>query len=270
METHGFLRVAAASPELRLADCPFNADRTLALMARAEGQGVNVVVFPECGLTGYTCHDLFHHHTLLKAARDALHRVVERRANVYRGVAVVGLPLAVDGQVYNCAAVIHDGEILGIVPKTYLPNYKEFYDARYFCPADSAVFTDVKLDSSGEETSFRHEPAVRVRQYTRLHPRGGNLRRPVDAGPAQLAGGRDGCDRLRQPLGQQRGDRQGGLPSATRHESVRALPGGVRLFLVRGGRILHRHRLRRALPDRGERHAAGGVGAVSPRRSPAR
>ena len=72
MNTHGFLRVAAACPELRVADCPFNADRTLALMARAEGQGVNLLVFPECGLTGYTCHDLFHLQSLQRAAEEAL------------------------------------------------------------------------------------------------------------------------------------------------------------------------------------------------------
>ncbi len=121
-------------------------------MARAEGQGVNLIVFPECGLTGYTCNDLFHHQTLLKAAEDALERVVERGAKIFRGIAVVGFPLGVEGQVYNCAAVIHDGKILGIVPKTYLPNYKEFYDARYFTPADSAVFTEVTL--AGEDIPF--------------------------------------------------------------------------------------------------------------------
>jgi NAD+ synthase (glutamine-hydrolysing) len=152
MNTHGFLRVAAASPDLRLADCPFNADRTLALMARAEGQGVNLIVFPECGLTGYTCHDLFHHQTLLKAAEDALLRIVERSAAIYSGIAIVGLPMAVEGQVYNCAAVIHEGKILGIVPKTYLPNYKEFYDARYFTPADDATFNHAEV--GGESIPF--------------------------------------------------------------------------------------------------------------------
>ncbi len=141
MNTHGFLRVAAACPELRVADCPFNGDRTLALMARAEGQGVNLLVFPECGLTGYTCHDLFHLQPLQRAAEAALEKVVTQGAQVYRGVAVVGLPLAIEGQLFNCAAVIHAGKVLGIVPKTYLPNYKEFYDARYFCPADNANFS---------------------------------------------------------------------------------------------------------------------------------
>ncbi len=145
MNHHGILRVAAASPELRLADCPFNADRTLALMKQAEDRGVNLIVFPECGLTGYTCHDLFHHRSLWRAAEDALTRVAELGANVFRGVAVIGLPLSVEGPVYNCAAVVHAGKILGIVPKTYLPNYKEFYDARYFCHADNARFTNVGI-----------------------------------------------------------------------------------------------------------------------------
>ncbi|HVL14405.1 MAG TPA: nitrilase-related carbon-nitrogen hydrolase, partial [Gemmata sp.] len=152
MNHHGFLRVAAASPELRLADCPFNADRTLALMKQAEDRGVNLVVFPEMGLTGYTCHDLFHLESLWRAAEDALDRVVEIGANVYRGVAVVGLPVVVDGQLFNAAAVIHAGKILGVVPKTYLPNYKEFYDARYFCPADNARFASATV--AGQDVRF--------------------------------------------------------------------------------------------------------------------
>ena len=141
MNTHGFLRVAAACPELRVADCPFNADRTLHLMKRAEDQGVNLLVFPECGLTGYTCHDLFHLQPLQRAAEAALEKVVTEGASKFRGVAIVGLPLAVEGQLFNCAAVVHAGKVLGIIPKTYLPNYKEFYDCRYFCPADNATFS---------------------------------------------------------------------------------------------------------------------------------
>src|SRR3954469_13865122 len=129
MNTHGFLRVAAACPELRVADPAFNADRTLELMARAEGQGVNLVVFPEMGLTGYTCHDLYHTLPLQRAAEEALSRVIAEGAKVFRGVAVVGLPLAADGQLFNVAAVFHAGRLLGVTPKSYLPNYKEFYDA---------------------------------------------------------------------------------------------------------------------------------------------
>src|SRR5205809_7469234 len=106
MPHHGFLRVAAGCPELRVADPAFNADRTLDLLARAEGQGVNLVVFPEMGLTGYTCHDLYHTLTLQRAAEVALGRVIEHGRKQYHGVAVVGLPLAVDGQLFNCAAII--------------------------------------------------------------------------------------------------------------------------------------------------------------------
>ncbi len=143
MPHHGFLRVAAACPELRVADCPFNADRTLELLADAEGRGVDLVVFPEMGLTGYTCYDLFHTLPLQRAAEAALAQVVEQSVGVFRGVAVVGLPLAIDGQLFNCAAVIEGGRILGVIPKTYLPNYKEFYDARYYSPAHNAVSREV-------------------------------------------------------------------------------------------------------------------------------
>jgi NAD+ synthase (glutamine-hydrolysing) len=143
MPHHGFLRVAAACPELRVADCPFNADRTLELLADAEGRGVDLVVFPEMGLTGYTCYDLFHTLPLQRAAEAALAQVVEQSVGVFRGVAVVGLPLAIDGQLFNCAAVIAGGRVLGVIPKTYLPNYKEFYDARYYSPANNAVSREV-------------------------------------------------------------------------------------------------------------------------------
>jgi NAD+ synthase (glutamine-hydrolysing) len=143
MPHHGFLRVAAACPELRVADCPFNADRTLELLAEAEGRGVDLLVFPEMGLTGYTCYDLFHTLPLQRAAEAALAQVVEQSVGVFRGVAVVGLPLAIDGQLFNCAAVIAGGRVLGIIPKTYLPNYKEFYDARYYSPAHNAVSREV-------------------------------------------------------------------------------------------------------------------------------
>lgn len=152
MDTFGFLRVAAASPELRVADTAFNADRTLDLLAQAEGQGVNLVVFPEMGLTGYTCYDLFHTLPLQRAAEAALARVIEQGMKVFRGVVVVGLPLAVDGQLFNCAAVIHAGRLLGIIPKTYLPNYKEFYDARYYSPAHNAVSREVRV--AGQTAPF--------------------------------------------------------------------------------------------------------------------
>ena len=145
MPHHGFLRVAAACPELRVADTAFNADRTLELLTRAEAKGVNLVVFPEMGLTGYTCGDLFHTLSLQRAAEAALAKVVAEGAKAFRGIAVVGLPLAIDGQLFNCAAVFADGDLLGVIPKSYLPNYKEFYDARYYSSAANGRAWAVRL-----------------------------------------------------------------------------------------------------------------------------
>src|SRR6476659_5899257 len=153
MPRHGFVRVAAAVPTLRVGDPAFNAGRTLALLERAQAEGVEVVVFPEMGLTGYTCGDLFHQTALLRTALAELDKLVGRSARVFRGLAVLGLPVVVDDQVFNCAAVLHRGRVLGLVPKSYLPNYKEFYAARYFAAAATARSTTATL-ASGEQVPF--------------------------------------------------------------------------------------------------------------------
>jgi NAD+ synthase (glutamine-hydrolysing) len=153
MPRHGFLRVAAAVPLVRVADPAYNAGRTLGLMEQAQAAGVEVLVFPEMGLTGYTCGDLFHQAALTRAALAELDRLAGRSARAFRGLAVVGLPVVVDDQVFNCAAVLHRGRVLGIVPKSYLPNYKEFYDARYYAAAATARSTTVTL-ASGEQVPF--------------------------------------------------------------------------------------------------------------------
>ena len=145
----GFLRVAAAAPLLRVADCDFNVDHQLALMRRAESEGVHLLVFPELAITGYTCADLFHQPVLQRGAVEALLRLTAESAAVFSGVAVVGLPLAVDDLVFNCAAVLHSGRLLGIVPKSYLPTYKEFYEARWFAPAVKANRREIDI---GEQT----------------------------------------------------------------------------------------------------------------------
>src|SRR5260370_42695850 len=106
MTNHGFLRVAAATPTLRVADCEYNVERILSLMARAEGEGAGVLVFPEMCLTGYTCADLFQQLPLQKGALAALARVAREGAGVYSGLAIVGLPLALDDQRFNGAALL--------------------------------------------------------------------------------------------------------------------------------------------------------------------
>ncbi len=121
-----------------MGNCDQNAQAVLKQLAEAEKLGVSVLVFPELCLTGYTCADLFHQETLLRGALDALREVVREGKNIFSGVAVVGLPLLVGDQLFNTAAVFHRGQILGIIPKSYLPNYKEFYELRWFAPAATA------------------------------------------------------------------------------------------------------------------------------------
>ena len=136
----GFITVAVVTPEVAVADCIHNAQATAALIQEAAARGVKVLVFPELGLTAYTCSDLFLQPTLLRGAEAALGTVLEAT----RGkdlVAAVGLPVAVGGCLYNCAALCQDGRILGLVPKVHIPNYSEFYEKRHFTPAPADVQT---------------------------------------------------------------------------------------------------------------------------------
>jgi NAD+ synthase (glutamine-hydrolysing) len=152
MNPFGFLRVAAATPLMRVADCAFNAEHILALMRQAESAFVNVLVFPELAITGYTCADLFHQSVLQRAAVEALEHLTKESGRVFSGLAIVGVPLAVDDMVFNCAAVVHRGHLVGIVPKSFLPNYKEFYEARWFAPAIKANRREVEI--AGQPVPF--------------------------------------------------------------------------------------------------------------------
>lgn len=146
MLQHGFLRVAPASPRLRIADCTYNSERIIHLMQRAESEAVRILVFPELALTGYTCADLFQSMPLQEDSVSALLRVGKASGSLFSGVVVVGVPLWHDQQLFNCAAVMHRGKILGIVPKTYLPNYKEFYEDRWFAPGTLARSKTITID----------------------------------------------------------------------------------------------------------------------------
>jgi len=147
---HGFLKACTVSPALRVADCAFNTQQTIAAMQRAAADGAQLAVFPELGLTGYTCGDLFFQQPLQRAAAKGLAAVLEASAGLDL-VALVGLPVAVDGKLYNCAAVVCHGNLLGLVPKTHLPNYGEFYEKRQFNPAPAGVRT---LHFAGQEVPF--------------------------------------------------------------------------------------------------------------------
>jgi NAD+ synthase (glutamine-hydrolysing) len=145
MIEHGFLRVAAATPVVRVGDCAFNLTQIVELMKQAQEDQVSVLAFPELALTGYTCADLFHHDALQQGTLEALEQLARATRDEFTGLMVVGFPLAVDDQVFNCAGVLHQGEILGIVPKSFLPNYKEFYEARWFAAAATARSREVVL-----------------------------------------------------------------------------------------------------------------------------
>ena len=141
---HDLLRLAVAIPAVRVADPEFNARETIALLREAHARRAALVLFPELGLSAYSCEDLFHQRALLDASTAALGAVLEASA-AWPLAAVVGLPVAADGRLYNCGVVIHRGRVLGVVPKTYLPNYREYYEARQFTPADAALRPTIDL-----------------------------------------------------------------------------------------------------------------------------
>lgn len=152
-EHHGFARVAAVSPELKLGDVPANAAILRHEMQRLAGEGCRLIVFPELCLTGYSCADLFHFPALQKQAREALCDLAEVSASL-GCLAVIGLPLPVESRLYNVAAIIGDGRVLGYVPKSFLPNSGEFYERRWFSPAATLRATEVDGVPIGTDLLF--------------------------------------------------------------------------------------------------------------------
>ena len=140
----GFISVACGAPKLRLADCHYNAEQTFSMMRQAEKAGAKVLVLPELGLTGYTCGDLFYQDTLLRSAEEALATVLAATRPL-EIITALGMPVQVNNKLYNCAVIIQKGEVLGVVPKTNLPNYGESYERRQFAPAPAENSTILLL-----------------------------------------------------------------------------------------------------------------------------
>ena len=140
---NGFIKVAAAVPTVKVADCEYNLQQIECQIAQAEGKGVEIIVFPELSITGYTCQDLFRQHLLLDEAEAGLLTLLDftRQLDI---VSIVGLPIAVGDLLLNCAAIIQKGQLLGIVPKTYLPNYAEFYEKRWFASSQDLKPTEIR------------------------------------------------------------------------------------------------------------------------------
>ena len=146
----GFIKVAAATPAIRVADCGYNAGQIAALMGQAAEQGVKVVCFPELCVTGYTCGDLFLQDTLLRGAEEALKTILEQTAGLDL-LACVGVPVRWGCKLYNCAAVLCRGRLLGLVPKTNLPNYTEFYELRWFTSGRELGDQVLSIPFAGQE-----------------------------------------------------------------------------------------------------------------------
>ena len=148
----GFVKVAAGTPKIRVADCAYNAGQVIALMEQAAEQGVKVLALPELCLTGYTCGDLFLQDTLLRGAEEALGTVLEATKELDI-LAAVGLPVRNKwtGKLYNCAAILCRGELWGLAPKLHLPNYGEFYEQRWFASGEGV---DHMIELCGQEVSL--------------------------------------------------------------------------------------------------------------------
>ena len=141
---YGFVKVAAAVPRVKIADCNFNAKQLESLIAVADGKGVQIITFPEMCITAYTCGDLFGQQLLLEEAEMALMQILNntRQLDI---ISILGMPVVINSTVINAAVVIQKGKVLGVVPKTYLPNYKEFYEQRWFTSALQIAETSVRL-----------------------------------------------------------------------------------------------------------------------------
>ena len=148
---YGFVRVAAAIPPVSVADCRANVEGIIGLMNEAAARGVQLVVFPELSITAYTCGDLFGHRLLLDEAEHSLQYLLEQTASLPL-LSVVGMPVASATRIYNCAVVFSGGKIRGVVPKTYIPNYNEFYEARWFTSGADADFDEITL--CGQQVPF--------------------------------------------------------------------------------------------------------------------
>lgn len=149
--SHGFIRAAVCIPFVRVADPQYNVEQTIGLAQQASELNAAVALFPELGISAYSDEDLFHQDALLDATVDALRRLIEASRNL-SPILLVGAPLRFEGKLFNCALIIYRGQVLGITPKTYLPNYREFYEKRQFTSGRDAVSREVLF--LGQRTPF--------------------------------------------------------------------------------------------------------------------
>jgi len=180
MKNYGFVKVAAAAPSVRVGDCNYNTDKIITLIEEAEDNGVSVMVFPELCITAYTCQDLFFQQVLLDKAILSVEKICSNTATKHI-TAIVGMPLAIKGRLYNVAVVISSGKIQGIVPKIFLPNYGEFYEKRWFSSGSDLVNEQIELcgqsvpvstDMIFEKNDFRFAVEICEDLWTAVPPSG--------------------------------------------------------------------------------------------------
>ena len=149
--------MAAAIPSVKVADTEYNIKQIEDFVAQAEGRGVEIIVFPELSVTGYSCQDLFLQQLLVEQAEVAVMQLLDfsRKLDI---ICIVGAPVNISGSLYNCAFVIQHGVILGIIPKTYLPNYGEFYEKRWFTSSKDLKPTDIRY--AGNSVSITPGPTL--------------------------------------------------------------------------------------------------------------
>lgn len=165
MSRYGYVKVGAAVPPLRVADTKYNADEIVKMIRKAEERGIQVLVFPELSITGYTCGDLFHQSLLLEKAEEGLSHILQETAEVDMLFAV-GLPVQKGNQKWNTLALCHKGKVLGVVPKVHLPNYSEFYEKRWFSSGENLPYDTLTL--CGMEVPFGSELLFRNSKDERL------------------------------------------------------------------------------------------------------
>ncbi len=159
---YGYIKIASAIPSVKVGDCRFNLQEMQQMIVRAEGQGVEILVFPELSITGYTCQDLFRQQLLIDTAEQSVLMLLDftRQLDI---ISIVGLPVQVGSLLLNCAVVIQKGSVLGIIPKTYLPNYSEFYEKRWFASAQDLHPTEITF--AGSRIKVSAQPVI-FRTYT--------------------------------------------------------------------------------------------------------
>ncbi len=159
---YGYIKVASAVPRVKVADCAYNVREMEQMIVRAEGQGAEVIVFPELSVTGYSCQDLFGQRLLLEAAEQSVMMLLDftRQLDI---ITICGVPVMVGNLLLNCAVVMQKGTILAIIPKTFLPNYKEFYEKRWFASAQDLHATDIIF--AGSHITVTAQPTI-FRTYT--------------------------------------------------------------------------------------------------------